>query len=95
MPDWSSVIKRPIIGKTFQNERVELDGVSYIKCKFINVKFVYKGEAPFDMVDPVFVGTHGFDTTSSRPISGMIKFLDAMGHLKNLKFNQIDTTKND
>ncbi len=94
-PNWEEKIKKPIIGKTFQNERVELDGFSYIKCKFINVKFVYKGEAPFDMVDPVFVGTHGFDVSSNRPISGLVKFLEAMGHTKNLKFHQIDTTKND
>ncbi len=87
---WSSIQKTPIIGKTFKNERVELDGFSYIECKFINVTFVYKGEAPYDMVNIEFIGTPRFDISSSEPLGGLIKLLEGTNHLKNLKLNQID-----
>ncbi len=88
-PNWKEKIKKPIIGKTFKNERVELDGFSFIKCKFINVTFVYKGEAPFDMVNIEYLGDHSFDVTSNRSFSGLVQLLRATDHLKNLNLNDI------
>jgi len=32
-----------VVGKTFRNEKVVLDGYSYSNCKFYNVTFVYNG----------------------------------------------------
>jgi hypothetical protein len=35
-----------IVGKTFRNQEVELDGAAYSECKFCNVTFKYNGTTP-------------------------------------------------
>jgi len=49
---WAFVNKAltPVVGRTFVNERVELDGNDYIDCRFVNVKFVYNGTASFGFI---------------------------------------------
>lgn len=47
---WSKYVKIPVVGKTYRNETVPLDGYSYSNCTFINVMFEYSGRAPFDLV---------------------------------------------
>lgn len=53
---WGTTEKIPIIGKTFINERVLLDGHSYTNCTFQNVRLIYNGTAPFDLVNITFKG---------------------------------------
>lgn len=40
---------RQIIGQTYVNTRVPLDGNAYIACNFDNVTFEWNGTAPFDV----------------------------------------------
>ena len=48
--------KTPVIGKLFANEAVVLDGNSFSSCTFRNVTLVFKGKAPFDLVNCTFSG---------------------------------------
>ncbi len=54
--EWNKQTKIPVLGKTFINETVVLDGHSFSNCTFKNVKFVYNGEAPFDLVGNTIEG---------------------------------------
>jgi hypothetical protein len=40
-----------IIGKTFRNEKVLLDGNAYSGCEFYNVTFVYNGTTPIQFAN--------------------------------------------
>ena len=42
-----------IVGKTFHNQEVLLDGYAYESCTFVNVTFVYNGTTPLQ-----FAGNH-------------------------------------
>jgi hypothetical protein len=47
-PDaWAGYKKEAIVGKTYTQERVILDGHSFVDCKFDKVTLVYNGTAPF------------------------------------------------
>ncbi len=87
---WTGKKKKQVIGKTFQNERIELDGYSYRNCEFIDVTFVYKGETPYDLIDIVCIGTPNFDISSSKSLSGLVQLLEATDNLKNVKVNYIN-----
>jgi hypothetical protein len=54
---WKSTARTPVVGKTFRNEVVPVDGHSYSACTFENVTLLYKGEAPFDFAHNTFNGT--------------------------------------
>jgi len=45
---WDSIPKRPVVGKTFENEQVVIDATRFINCKFRNVTFVFEGTGPFE-----------------------------------------------
>lgn len=87
---WGSKMLKMVIGKTFQDERVELDGYSYRNCKFIDVTFVYKGETPYHLIDIVCIGQPGFDISSRKSLSGLVRLLEATNNLKNVKVNYIN-----
>ena len=63
---WNNTVKSPIIGRTYRNERVELDGFSYSNCKFIHVTFVFRGEKPFDLAHNSIEGPYNIDAPSER-----------------------------
>ena len=63
--NWDKYSKTPIIGKTYVNQRVLLDGNSYNNCTFTNVTLVYNGTAPFDLANNVFNG--GIIISSDKP----------------------------
>ena len=53
-----------VIEQTFRNERVEVDGHSYLRCKFENVTFVLNGTAPFELQGCHFMGTRWVQSTN-------------------------------
>jgi len=78
-PKWAGE-KKTIAGKTFRNERVPLDGFSYVNCKFVNVTLVYNGEAPYDLVGNTFVGSRWIETESPS-IEAFVTLLDTFGFI--------------
>jgi hypothetical protein len=55
--DWTQIPTKTILRKAFENERVELNGYEFVNCKFHNVTFVYKGEAPFYLLEGEISGS--------------------------------------
>src|SRR5260370_15554281 len=56
---------KQVHGKTFKNETVELDGNAFVDCRFDNVIFKFKGEAPFNFANDHFDSKFG--VTSDNP----------------------------
>jgi len=54
--EWKDMQKISVVGKTFVNEKILLDGHSYNNCTFINPRLVYNGTAPFDITNSTFKG---------------------------------------
>lgn len=52
---WRAYQKTQITGQHFQQERVVLDGKSFVKCDFDRVTLVINGTAPFDLLNNTFV----------------------------------------
>lgn len=48
--NWSEV-QTIVHGKTFINERVDLDNISFHRCTFINAKLMYHGHGPTMLVE--------------------------------------------
>ena len=71
--EWSNTVKVPIVGKSYRNERVELDGFSYSNCTFVNVTFVYKGQRPYDLAGNTIQGC--YVDAASAPLQGLIVLL--------------------
>jgi hypothetical protein len=72
--------KETIAKKHFMNERVVIDGKSFVECKFQNVTFVYNGTAPFDFISSEF---RGFSLASDNPgINDMVRLLHEFHLLK-------------
>ncbi|MCO6419679.1 hypothetical protein JYK14_26435 [Siccirubricoccus sp. KC 17139] len=69
-----------IIGKTFRNERVILDGYSYVRCKFTNVTFVYNGTTPVQLSNNVIQGC--FVASDMAAISGAWALLKGLNFIK-------------
>jgi hypothetical protein len=82
---WSKLSKTEVIGKTFANQRVLLDGYAYRDCRFINVTLVCNGEAPFSLIHNTFEGLRLM--ASDRPgIEGLLLALKELGFMgKELK----------
>ena len=40
-----------ITGRTYKNERVEIDGTKFVRCKFENCEMVYSATGAFDVYD--------------------------------------------
>jgi hypothetical protein len=53
--EWKNYRKDAIVGQTFTQERVIVDGHSYSSCTFDRVTLVYNGTAPFDLVNNTFI----------------------------------------
>jgi hypothetical protein len=64
--------------KTFQNERVLLDGHAYRECLFENVTLVFNGTEPFELTKNTFTGK-AIVTSENGAISGIIGLLRSMG----------------
>jgi hypothetical protein len=62
-PSWGESMT-PVVGKTFTNEQVELDGKQFSRCHFINVGFVFQGKAIFSFLEPKFTGSLTLRSTS-------------------------------
>jgi hypothetical protein len=80
--DAEATAKKPLIevaGKYFANERVQLDGRRFIRCKFENVTLVYNG-GPFEFLQNEL---RGFIITSDiDAINSAVKVLHDLGLLK-------------
>jgi hypothetical protein len=48
--EWNNYRKEAVVGKSFTQERVLLDGRSFSDCTFDKVTLVFNGTAPFDFV---------------------------------------------
>jgi hypothetical protein len=70
-----------IVGRTCQNERVELDGHSFSACNFINVTLVYRGRQPFDFVSCNFSG-FVIDADEFPQIGPLVLLMQKAGMLK-------------
>lgn len=66
-----------IIGKSFRNERIVLDGKSFVNCRFDNVTMEYNGTAPFELLSNSF---GGLILTSKNP--GILAMVLALDNLK-------------
>ncbi len=53
--DWDTYKKDSIVGKTFRQERVIVDGHTFSNCVFDKVTLVYNGTAPFDLLHNEFI----------------------------------------
>lgn len=73
--------KEEVVGKTFRNERVPLDGKSYLKCRFENVTFVYNGTGPWTLVGNKLMGVMRVNTESPA-VAGAMSLLRLVGFLK-------------
>lgn len=81
-PKWPDPY-RPIsiIGETFTNKQVVLDGHSYQHCTFENVTFVYNGTTPPAFNNNVFRGTPVL--RSENPVvDGTVAVLKGLGYLQ-------------
>ncbi len=74
---WNSQPKKPVIGQTFRNRRVELDGYSYTNCTFENVTLVYRGEKPFDLAHNTFKNSVDVEASGTR-LELFVQLLDHM-----------------
>jgi len=70
-----------IVGKTFRNIEVELDGKYYSECKFYNVTFKYNGTAPIQFSHNSISGPILFKTDNQSILGtfAMLKGLKALG----------------
>jgi hypothetical protein len=49
-----------IIGRTYSNQTLHIDGYEFRDCTFLNVTFIYEGKAPFLFIDAHFGNMIGF-----------------------------------
>ena len=74
---WSDK-KEAVIGKTFINEKVTLDGKSFTDCTFENTTLEYIGTGPVDLVHLTFRGSCRVEN-NSKPALIMIRVLVGLG----------------
>ena len=67
---------KTITEKTYNNERVELDGFEYVRCKFIDCKLVYRGKKHFGLTSNDIIGRTQFyfDEDASTSLRALKKF---------------------
>jgi len=75
---FQSLKKEIVYGKTFRNEKVELDGKSFQKCTFTNVTFVFHGLAPFDCENCLINGSRWVESDSDSVAGAwlLMKYMD-------------------
>lgn len=66
-------------GRTFENERVILDGNRYTHCTFKNITLVYNGTAPFGLDNNTFIGGQLY--TDNDAVLATMALLKGMGIL--------------
>ncbi len=81
-----------VIGKTFRNEEVPLDGYRYSNCVFINVKFVYNGTTAIGVTDSKFDGPFVLRSENAA-VSGTVVLMKWSGYLSP-EFNFYDMLPN-
>jgi hypothetical protein len=69
-----------VVGKTFRNERVLLDGHSYSNCEFHNVTFVYNGTTAVQFSNNKVFGEHY--ATDNQAVIGTITWLKGFNLLR-------------
>jgi hypothetical protein len=80
MSSFSNGPKKVVTCKIFENERVVIDGKSFLDCEFKNVTLVYNGSATFELNGCNFEGLSiGSDDLG---IQSMLVLLAATGNLK-------------
>ncbi len=70
-----------VVGRTFRNERVVLDGYSYTACEFHNVTFMYNGTTAIQFNNNKVDGSTQY-ATDSPSVSGAILWMRGFGLLK-------------
>lgn len=84
--DWNAPPSVEVVSKTFENERVTIDGRSFVKCKFKNVTMIYNGTAPYRIYLPEWAG-HISWQTDNPAIDGAVTIVKlAMQIDPNFKF---------
>jgi hypothetical protein len=78
--DWDAP-KTPVLGQTFSNTRVPLDGYSYSQCKFVNVTFVFEGRKPFDLAGNTMVNPL-FDFSAAPVARVAVDLLEKLGYIR-------------
>lgn len=70
-----------IIGKTYRNERVVLDGYSYSNCEFYNVTFVYNGTTPIQLSNNKVLGGMVL-ASDNQAVTGALMMATGFGLMK-------------
>jgi hypothetical protein len=78
----SDVPKAPILNQIFRNERVTLDGHTFVGCTFQNVTLVFEGRAPFDLSHNRIEGALNFDFSAAPQAQVAVTLLDGLGLLR-------------
>jgi len=73
---WDGYKKTEVVGKVFRNERVPVDGMSYVNCRFSNVTFVYNATAPFSFIGGEVSGPVSLHNDNA-PMQSAMEFLRA------------------
>ena len=83
-PKWPEPY-RPIsvVGKTFRNEVVPLDGYNYSNCEFYNVTFKYNGTTAVQFTHNNIHGSFGF-VSDNMAVTGTTAMLRGFGALKDV-----------
>ena len=71
---WSDRLE-PIVGKTFTNEKVEIDNKIFDNCRFENVTLLYRGRGPYVFIKGQVKGTIAIET-DSKPASVFYNLLN-------------------
>ncbi len=79
--NWQHINKKIIQDKKFYNEKVILDGHSYIGCVFENVTFEYLGKVPFDFSHNTITGNYQLSCKGD-PLNAMITILKTFNYFK-------------
>jgi hypothetical protein len=101
--DFAAVTKRwtedyrpkTVVGKTFRNEVIILDGTKYVGCTFENVTFKYNGTTPIQLSGNQVSGTIRL-ATDNPAISAMSNWLyavNAFGKDVEVDVNPLDSVE--
>jgi len=80
-PGWK-VNQRPaqVVGRTFRNERILVDGKNFVDCKFYNVTFQYNGKGPVGFNGCYFSGV--YVDTEDMPVATTFMLLQGTGFIR-------------
>jgi hypothetical protein len=70
-----------VVGKTFRNEKVPLDGYSYSNCVFDNVKLIYNGTTAAQINNSKVTGALVI-SSDNMAVEGVMLLLGGIGYLK-------------